>query len=262
MLTSRSSTLSERGDASEHFLCYLGSYRPKADRPTARSGSRDPPSRGWPTLRSTILCLFLAVASTIALYYSWLLYWGVSRQARALSITIDKAEITSPVSCDMLTLTTLENGSRLCARGTAVLKVTSADSGEEVTISGMYGVLFAEFSGACFMLGDFKVGPQIHTTTTTVPFYLLTAAAAAKYHARLNEEVARTNTCTAWLTAEVRFSSWTFQIFLPRVVIRDLKLALPSLQSLIICLIKAHPYNAFETRIVLGVKYCVDDDVN
>ncbi|KAF4689784.1 hypothetical protein FOZ60_001135 [Perkinsus olseni] len=227
MPTSRSSTLAERSDSSEHFLCYLGSYWQKADHPTAGSGSWDPPSRGWPVLRSTILCLFLALTSTIALYYSWLLYWGASSRARSLLITIDKAETTSPVSCVMLTLATLEDDSLLCARGTAVLKVT-LDGREEVTVGGVKGTLFAnpDSGGACFMLGDFKVGPQIHTTTT-VPFYLLTTA---KYDARLNEDVAKTNTCTAWLTANVRISSWTGQIFLPKVVIRDLKLALPSLQ--------------------------------
>ncbi|KAF4666366.1 hypothetical protein FOZ61_009845 [Perkinsus olseni] len=223
MLSSRPSTLAEMNDTPEHFLSYLGSYRAKADNdhPTVRTGSRGPASRGRPILRLLILSIILAVTGAIAVYYSWLPFWAASLQAQGLHLTIEKAETTSPVSCVMLTLAPLEEDSRLCARGTAVLKVTSADSGEEVTISGMYGVLFAESFGACFMLGDFKVGPQTHTTTT-VPFYLLVKE---KYHARLNEDVARTNTCTAWLTAEVRISSWTGQIFLPQVVIRDLKLS-------------------------------------
>ncbi|KAF4704612.1 hypothetical protein FOZ63_030212 [Perkinsus olseni] len=221
MLSSRCSTLADMDNGPEHFLSYLGSYRAKADdgHPTVRSGSRASASRGWPTLRLLTLCIILAVMSAIAVYYSWLPFWAASLQAQGLSLTIEKAEITSPVSCVMLMLTTFDD-SRLCARGTAVLKVTS-DVREEVTVSAAQGILVArpDSGGAGFMLGDFKVGPQAHTTTT-VPFYLLTTA---KYDARLNDEVARTNTCVARLTADLRISSWTFQIFLSRIVIRDLR---------------------------------------
>ncbi|KAF4710052.1 hypothetical protein FOZ63_018353, partial [Perkinsus olseni] len=134
MLSSRPSTVAEMDNAPEHFLSYLGSYRAKADdgHSTVRSGSRGSASWGWPTLRLLILCINLAVMSAIAVYYSWLPFWAASLQAQGLSLTIEKAEITSPVSCVMLTLTTLENDTRLCARGTAVLKVTSVGR-EEVT---------------------------------------------------------------------------------------------------------------------------------
>ncbi|KAF4689785.1 hypothetical protein FOZ60_001136 [Perkinsus olseni] len=158
MLSSRCSTLADMDNGPEHFLSYLGSYRAKADdgHPTVRSGSRASASKGWPTLRLLTLCIILAVMSAIAVYYSWLPFWAASLQAQGLSLTIEKAEITSPVSCVMLMLTTFDD-SRLCARGTAVLKVTS-DVREEVTVSAAQGILVArpDSGGAGFMLGDFK----------------------------------------------------------------------------------------------------------
>ncbi|KAF4723109.1 hypothetical protein FOZ63_000930, partial [Perkinsus olseni] len=156
----RSSTLIEKSDTPENFLSYLGSYKAKADsgHPAVESGSRGPVSRGWPTLRLLILCIILAVTSAIGVYYSWLPFWASSIQAQGLSLTIEKAEITRPVSCVMLTLAALEEDSRLCARGTAVLRATLADGYGEVTVGGVEGALFTntDSAGACFMLGDFK----------------------------------------------------------------------------------------------------------